>query len=352
MFRGLHPSIRPSITLSITLWTRPWITLWLTCLLSGLALSQDAGRIIGQIRVTKGDSPAHPILVELQLRGATINSAYSDAEGRFGFYQLESNPYHVVVNDDDYYPVDELTNLNLEQSQFAMVQIQLRPREKKNADPLTKQAAGSNPYIVDPGDYNKRFPKKAVKEYEKGLDAEKKGEKDKAIEHYETAVKIAPEYYPAHNNLGTLYLGKSDFKSAEEQFRDAVRIDQNEAQSYFNLSNVLMLTGRVPEAETTLAAGLQRRPDSAFGYFLQGCLYGRTGKLHEAESSLQNALRLDSKMSQAYLQLVNVYLRENRREDAITQLQAFLKGFPNAPAAPKAQEMLTKLQKEKVAAKP
>lgn len=324
----------------------PCLALSLACLLSGFALSQEAGRIIGQIRVTKGDSPPRPVLVELQLRGATINSTYADTQGRFGFYQLGSNPYHIVVNDDDYYPVDELANLNLEESQFTIAQIYLRPREKKTADPLAKQPAGANPYIVDPADYNQRFPKKAVKEYEKGLEAEKKDESDAAIGHYEAALKIAPDYYPAHNNLGTLYLGKSDFKAAEEQFRQAVKLDQNEAQAYFNLSNVLMLTNRLPEAQTTLAAGLQRRPDSALGNFLQGCLYGRTGKLAEAESSLQNALRLDAKMSQAYLQLVNLYLRQNRRQDAITQLQAFLKGFPAAPAAPKAQELLNKLQKQ------
>jgi tetratricopeptide (TPR) repeat protein len=332
MFRRLHPPI--------TL----WIALFLTCLFSGFALAQDAGRITGQIRVVKGDFPPHPIMVELQLRGATMNSVYADATGRFGFYELGSNSYHVIVNDADYYPVDEVANLNLAESQFTMVQIFLRPRDKKNADPLTKQPGGSNPYIVDPADYNRRFPKKAVKEYDKGLEAEKKGEKDKAIEHYEAALKMAPDYYPAHNNLGTLYMGKSDFKSAEEQFREAVRLDQNDAQAYFNLSNVLMLTNRLTEAETTLAAGLQRRPDSAFGYFLQGCLYGRDGKLAESESSLQNALRLDPKMPQAYLQLVNLYLRQNRREDAITQLQAFLKGFPDAAAAPKAKEILTKLQ--------
>ncbi|MGA7851053.1 MAG: tetratricopeptide repeat protein [Terriglobales bacterium] len=327
----------------------PWIALSLICFLSGFSLSQDAGRVTGQIRVTKGDFPPHPILVELQLHGATINSAYADNQGRFGFYELGSNSYHIIVNDADYYPVDEVANLNLAESQFAMVQILLRQREKKNADPLAKQPAGSNPYMVDPAEYNQRFPKKALKEYDKGLDAEKKGEMDAAIGHYEAALKIAPDYYPAHNNLGSLYLGKSDFKSAEDQFREAIRLDQNDAQAYFNLSNVLMLTNRLPEAQTTLAAGLQRRPDSAFGNFLQGCLYGRTGKLAEAESSLQNALRLDSKMPQAYLQLVNLYLRQNRRADAMTQLQAFLKGFPTASAAPKAQEILNKLQKEESA---
>jgi tetratricopeptide (TPR) repeat protein len=326
---------------------RPYLFVFFPmCLFSTFVFSQGVGRVTGQVRVVRGDFPPHAVMVELQLRSATLNSVYTDDQGHFGFYELQSNLYHVIVNDDDYYPVDELVNLNLMESQFATVQIQLRPREKKNADPLAKQPAGSNPYIVDPANYNKRFDKKAVKEYEKGLEAEKKDDKDHALGHYEAALKIAPDYYPAHNNLGALYLGKSDFKSAEEQFREAVRLDQNEAQAYFNLSNVLMLTDRFAEAQTTLAAGLQRRPDSAFGNFLQGSLYVRTGKLAEAESSLRDALRLDSKMPQAYLQLVNLYLRQNRREDAITQLHDFLKAFPNAPATARAKEILNKLQTE------
>jgi tetratricopeptide (TPR) repeat protein len=313
-------------------------------LFSALAFPQDNGRVIGQVRVVRGDFPSHAVMVELQLHGATVTSMYTDGEGRFGFYELQSNLYHVIVNDADYYPVDEQVNLNLMESQFAMAQIQLRPREKKNADPLDKQVAGSNPFIVDTAEYNKRFPKKAVKEYDKGLEAEQQGKKDAAVEHYEASLKVAPDYYPAHNNLGILYLGNSDFKSAEEQFRDAVRLDQNEAQAYFNLSNVLILTRRFAEAQITLAQGLQRRPDSAFGNFLQGCLYDQTGMLSAAENSLENALRLDPKMPQVHLQLVNLYLQQNRRSDAIKQLQAFLQDFPNAPAAPKAREILNKLQ--------
>ena len=234
---------------------------------------------------------------------------------------------------------------------MSFVQVRLVPRANATKDSLPGRVAGSNPALVDTADYNKRFPKKAVKEYEKGLESERRDEKDKAVSHYEEALKIAPDYYPAHNNLGALYLGKSDFKSAEEQFRAAIRLDQNDGQAYFNLGNVLMLTSRYAESETTLAAGLQRRPDSAFGYFLQGCLDGRTGKLAEAESSLQHSLRLDPKLPQPYLQLVNLYLQQSRRADAITQLQAFLKGFPTAASAPKAQQILNRLQKEESAVK-
>ena len=327
----------------------PALRLSLALLLPGLLLAQQPqlGNISGQVRIAGGDYPPRPILVELRLHGASVSSEYTDTHGYFSFSALEPNLYHVVVNDEDYYPAEERA-LIISEAPNAVLLITLRPREeKKKADAVGARAAGSNPYLIDPADYNKRFPKKALKEYERGLDAERNGKPDEAISHYLSTVKIAPDYYPARNNLGTLYLGKSDFKSAEEQFRETIRLDQNDAQAYFNLGNALLLTGRYSESEAALSAGLQRSPDSAFAHFLQGSLFERTGKFAEAEKSLREAIRLDPSMSQAHLQLVNLYLRQNRKEDAIRQLQDFLKAFPSAPTASKAREVLNKLQGEK-----
>ncbi len=307
--------------------------------------NQQSGKIIGEIRISRGDFPPHQILVELRLRGAAIDSAYADSQGRFGFSSLAANPYHVVIDDADYFPVDELANVNPLTAPYAMVQITLRPRdEKKKVDPMGKRTTGSNPYLIDPGEYNRRFPKKAIRDFEKGVQAEHKGKLDDAMLYYQNALKIAPDYYPAHNNLGSIYLSKTDLKSAEEQFQQAVHLDQGEAQSYFNLGNVLMLTGRYSESQAALELGLQRRPDSAFGHFLQGCLYKRTGRLEDAEKSLQDAMALDSSMTQVYLQLVNLYIQEERKNDAIAQLQTFLKAFPAAPTAAKARDVLRRLQ--------
>ena len=305
---------------------------------------QVLGRIIGQARTARGDFPPRQIMVELRLHGGVVESVYTDNEGRFGFSNLHANGYRVVINDEDYYPVDERADVIPDEMPYTRLMITLRPREEKQNDPVGARASGGNPYMVDPADYNKRFPKNALKEYKRGVDAERKGQHDEAISHYLSALKISPEYYPAHNNLGSLYLGKADFKSAEEQFQEVIRLDQNDPQAYFNLGNLLMLTGRYPESEKALASGLQRQPDSAFGSFLQGSLYGRTGKLTEAEKSLRTALQLDATMWQAHLQLVNLYLQQNRRQNAIAELQAFLKSFPSAPAAPKANELLNKLR--------
>ena len=118
------------------------------------------------------------------------------------------------------------------------------------------------------------------------------------------------------------------------------------------IGNVFLLTKRYSESDKIIEEGLQRRPDSAFGRFLMGCVHSRIGKFDEAEKDLREALRLDPTMSQAYLQLVNLYLQQNRREDAITELQAFLKAFPNAPAVTKANEVLHRLQGEVRSAHP
>ena len=122
----------------------PWLLLPLTLLLPGTLLAQlpVLGNIIGQIRIARGDPPSRQIIVELQLRGATVNSVYTDAQGHFGFNNLELNPYHIVINDEAYYPVDELVVVSPE-APNRIIQIILRPREdKKKDDPMGARAIG------------------------------------------------------------------------------------------------------------------------------------------------------------------------------------------------------------------
>jgi tetratricopeptide (TPR) repeat protein len=283
-------------------------------------------------------------MVELDLHGAMVNSTYANTQGQFSFSGLDPNEYHIIINDEAYSPVDQVApvspdNLN------SVVMIVLRPLEAKNTnDPLRGRASGTNPYLVNLADYNESFPKAALKEYKRGLDAEHNGQLDQAIAHYQGALKIAPDYYPAHNNLGSLFLSKKDFNSAEEQFRNAIQLRQDDAEAYFNLGNLLMLTRRYPESETAVARGFEHNPNSAFGYFLKGCLSARTGKYMEGESDLRQALSLDSTMWQAHLELVDLYLQQGRREQAITELQVFLKAFPRVPAAAKVRDLLGRLQ--------
>jgi tetratricopeptide (TPR) repeat protein len=330
---------------------RRWHTVGFSILLAFFVLSgqlcaqqNQLGRIIGSVRITRGDFPPHPVLVSLDMRGSPVQSIYCDDQGRFGFYSLVANEYHVTIEDDDYEPVTQTTSVNPDSAQTNFVQFTLVPRNNAKKDPSPGRAEGSNPFLIDTTDYNRKFPKKTLKEFDKGIDADHQGKMDEAIEHYEKALSYSPDYYPAHNNLGSAYLARQNFEAAQAQFEAALKSNQNDVEAYFNLANVLLLTQHYPAAEGELKEGLQRRPDSAFGHFLQGLLYSHTARPELAEKSLQSALQLDPRMSQAYLQLVNLYLQQKRTPEAIGQLEAYVKAFPDSAYSQKARETLKRLQ--------
>jgi tetratricopeptide (TPR) repeat protein len=295
--------------------------------------------------VVRTDLPGTPIQVNLVLRGATVTTAYANDQGKFGFYSLQGNPYHIVINDDRFYPVDQQVRLDPSVTANQMVQITLTPRAASApTDTLSKQK-GSNPYIVDLEQYRRNFPKKAVKEFDKGLKADQNNKRDEAIRHYEEALKIAPDFYPAHNNLGSDYLAKSDFPSAQSQFESAIKLNQSDPEAYLNLANVLLQTKNYDAALKNVQEGLRKRPDSALGHFLLGSIYERMSRFTEAERALREAMNTDPTMSRVRLELVNLYLAQKRKPEAVAELKDFVKVFPDDPMTPKARQVLEKLQK-------
>jgi Flp pilus assembly protein TadD len=307
-------------------------------------LFAQSGRIVGQLRVSNGDVPPHPILVELQLRGSTLNSVYTEDNGRFGFYNLEASPYHLVINDPAFHPVDELASVIALDSGLNLIQISLSPRDDVKQVPDSNRAGGSNPYLADPSGYYGRFPKKAVKEFDRGVRADRERRYDDAIQHYQKALKIAPTFYMAHNNLGSDYLRKSDFSTAKSEFQQASQLNQSDGGPRFNLSNVCILTGDLSQAQLSLYQGMQRQPNSALGHFLQGTLDIRLGRLPQAESALNRAIQLDPMMAQARLQLVNLMLQQGRKEETVVQLQNFAAAFPESPFSGKVKDLLKRLE--------
>ena len=323
-----------------------------TCCLLLLALprtgdaQETLGSIIGHVRVTRGDAPPQRVLVELQFRGSTIQSVYTDTQGTYGFHNLNPNPYYVVIDDDHYQPVRreaEILPVQLAPIVFVDITLVARP-QANNEQKVPAKSAGANPNITDVREYTSRFPKPAVKEYEKGTKADEAGKKNDAIRHYQKAIEIAPDFYQAHNNLGSDYLSQSDFADARKEFEQAIAENQSDAAGYFNLSNACMLMNNLPEAQKNLDEGIRREPESAIGQFLLGSLDLKTGRLPEAENALRQSIRFNPVMVQPRLQLVNLLLQQGKNDDAIQQLHEFLKTFPDNSFSPQARKVLEKLE--------
>jgi tetratricopeptide (TPR) repeat protein len=317
------------------------------------AQQQTLGAIIGHIRVNRGAAPPQSVLVSLEVRGAPMDSVYTDSSGTFGFHSLAANIYDVVINDDHYEPVQRQANIEASMlSPMVFLDITLFPKAEKSASTGTALSGGTNPNMIDVREYAKRFPKAAGKEFKKGLNADSAGNKKDAIRHYEKAVALAPDFYYAHNNLGSDYLSLSDFGGARKEFERVVELNQSDAAGYFNLSNVCMLSGQLADAQKYLDEGTRRQPDSALGTFLRGSLDIRLGRLVDAEGPLRRAVALSPTMGQARLQLVNLFLKQGRTQDAVSQLHDFLAALPGSPFAVQAKQLLQKLESQSKAGNP
>ena len=319
------------------------------CLLIVFACPQvsaqvENGAIAGQITVSRASFPPERIELTLQTRGIVVSEVWTDTEGKFLFRDLPGNLYHISIRDDKYEPYDEEVKVDPRINPVNILSISLTPRAQEKADTHSPSVRGNNPYLLDPAEYKKRFPKKAVKEFERGSDSQAKGEYDEAVQYFQSSLKLAPDFYPAHNNLGTTYLAQRHFSQAQSEFEAVLKLNQNDTEAYFNLGNVFLLTQRHDEALQMVEEGLRRQPNSGFGQFLRGSIYARLGRRHEAESALRDAIRLDPSLARAHLELVNLYLRDKRTQEAAAELKYFLKSFPGDPLVPHAREVLVRLE--------
>jgi len=308
--------------------------------------NQQTVVLIGEIKIARGSFPSHRIEVTLETRGAPAGVTYADDEGRFLFAGLWPNVYYVVIKDSDFEPVRERVEIRPLAGNSEVIQVVLTAKDSASQQKSKDNSSGGNPFLVNTSEYTNRYPKDALREFDKGNKAARKDEAGDAIRHFEKAVALAPDFYEARNNLGLIHLGKMDFHNAEGQFQNVLRINPSDTQAYFNLGNTYLLTKRLPEAEQSVKAGLQRQPDSAFGIFLLGSIYSRSGNPAQAEQTLQRVLAIDPAMSKAHLELANLYLQQKKNGEAIAELKAFLKASPDDPFVPKAKEVLAHLVKQ------
>lgn len=68
-------------------------------------------------------------------------------------------------------------------------------------------------------------PKKAHKEAEKAENARAQEQSATAIEHYNRAIEIDPEFVAARNNLAVMYLVEGNGEAAVAQLEEAAKID-------------------------------------------------------------------------------------------------------------------------------
>jgi predicted Zn-dependent protease len=279
-----------------------------------------------------------------------IATTYTDGIGNFEFRTVTPGNYYIRVKADGYEEVRQPVDMVTMARGAATVTIALN----RPATISTQSSGDSN--VVDITDLQRNYPKKAVQEYERAIEAMRKGELQKAITLMEGVVKLAPDFYQAHNNLGVFYQRAERYRDAENEYNRARDLNPRASEPLVNIGSLLIqesdahrsegrtIVGRIlDDALDILEEAVKMDPRSAAGYYYLGSAYYKSEFYDEAEQNLLKSQKLDPPSRPVRLMLVNVYMKTAKWENVLTQLNAYLKENPKATDRALMQEMRDKV---------
>ena len=146
--------------------------------------------------------------------------------------------------------------------------------------------------------------------------------------HHEQTVQIAPDFYDAHNDLGSVYRSLGRYDDAVRHLWRARDLNANNADPLITLSAIHLEKNDLGEAERVAVLAVETDSRSALAFFSLGMAQYRRSKFESAETSLIRALNLAPEMLELRLALANVYGKRRRFDDLLKQLDQYLSEAP------------------------
>jgi tetratricopeptide (TPR) repeat protein len=157
-----------------------------------------------------------------------------------------------------------------------------------------------------------------------------------AIDEYQAALRIKPDYPEPHNNLATIYSRQDRLPEAIAEVQEALRIKPDYPEAQVNLASFLArIPGRLPDAIAEYRAVLRVKPTHAEAHNNLGlALSDMPGRLPDAIAELEAAVRLEPDNAQMHDNLAGALARmPGRLPDAIAEVRTALQLTPDDPQA-------------------
>lgn len=171
----------------------------------------------------------------------------------------------------------------------------------------------------------------------KGDDYLKAGQFEKALEQFQTAVRLLPNTAQAWNHLGLAHHQLHQSQEAFKAYNNALMLDNKLAAARFNLGCLLLEQGNPKAAVEDLTSFTMLHPGSIDGWLQLGSAQRLAGSFDAAERSYRNILELEPGHAAA-LNGLGLVQKDRRRpldalqyfNEAVTRNPAFAPALYNA----------------------
>ncbi len=124
---------------------------------------------------------------------------------------------------------------------------------------------------------------------------------DRAIEHFERAIQLDPNFALAHDGLGACYVnrvfkgfgGAEDYERAEVAFNKALAIDPNIVEARMLMVFVYLWRGEKQKARDEVSRARNEAPNEPVVHFVKAMLHRLDGEYGRALRSYDRLVRLD-----------------------------------------------------------
>ncbi len=155
---------------------------------------------------------------------------------------------------------------------------------------------------------------------------------DRARQSCQQAVTLNPNLPASHLCLGVIANGTGQFEKAASEFQAAVSADPGSEEAYHGLANAYRRLDKPAETERTFQRAIQLRPNYWAPYNWLGDYYGNTGRYAEAATMFEKVVALAPENHLGYDNLGAMDYRLHRWDEAERMFKRSIELNPSAVA--------------------
>lgn len=202
------------------------------------------------------------------------------------------------------------------------------PRQPSNANSASaetylndgKACREKKDYDCALNNYNKAIelnPQYIDAYYSRGIVYDDKGDYDQAIRDYTRAIELDPQYAEAYYNRGFAYDNKGDHDQAIKDYSKVIELKPQIIAAYINRGAAYAQKGDYDQAIRDYTKAIESNPQHAGAYYNRGSAHDDKGDYDQAIRDYTKAIELNPRYSDAYVNRGVVYDNKGNYRQAI-----------------------------------
>ncbi len=270
--------------------------------------------------------PAGGALVTLKPNSGVPRKAFANDSGRLEFAEMPDGQYTLTATSvSDPNLISDSVETNPSRTANGNLTVQLLLRDRSDHSKRVK------PGVIRAGENEQRIPKEARKAFNEGLKFKANDEPLKALDSFNRAVELYPEYYQAFSERGDVNVSQRKLEEAAADFDRALKINAYYEPALRGSGYCKLEKKEFADAIEFFEKSISADPNNANTNLLLGIANLELDRREEAKQALLKALSFTPPAIRAHIYLANVYAKDHLYQQAADELQKYLEAEPMAP---------------------